>query len=66
MTVESALKNLDNPIQSFEENLLQRRGFVESLCRIFDTASPDESTVFALYDKRMALVGQLKPPPHSV
>ena len=65
MIVESALKNLDNTIQSFEEDLLQRRGFVESLCRLFDTASPDESTLFALCDKRMALVGQLKLPPHS-
>ena len=58
MTTESALKNLDNPIQSFEEDLLQRRSFVESLCLIFDTASPDESTVFALYDKRRALAGK--------
>lgn len=49
MKIESALKNLDNPIQSFEEDLLQRRGFVQLLCRIFGAASSDESTVFALH-----------------
>ncbi len=49
MSIKDALRNLDTPIQSFEEDLLQRRGFVESLCRIFEVASPDESTVFALY-----------------
>jgi Cdc6-like AAA superfamily ATPase len=49
MDIETALKNLDSPIQTFEEDLLQRQGFVESLCRIFEAAPPDESTVFALY-----------------
>lgn len=41
MNFEVALKNLDNPIQTFDEDLLQRRGYVENLCRIFQTASPD-------------------------
>ena len=49
MSIETALKNLDKPIQSVEEDLLQRSGFVENLCRIFETASPDESSVFALH-----------------
>jgi predicted KAP-like P-loop ATPase len=49
MHIEAALKNLDRPIQSIEEDLLQRSGFVENLCRIFETALPDESAVFALY-----------------
>jgi Cdc6-like AAA superfamily ATPase len=49
MNIDAALKNLDSPIQSFEEDLLQRRGYVESLCRILETPSPEESTVFALY-----------------
>ena len=49
MNIETALKNLDKPIQSVEEDLLQRSGFVENLCRIFETASPDESAVFALH-----------------
>lgn len=49
MNIDSALKNLDSPIQSIEEDLLQRSGFVENLCRIFQTASPNESAVFALH-----------------
>lgn len=49
MSIQAALNNLDNPIQSFEEDLLQRRGFVQTLCQIFAASSPDESTVFALY-----------------
>lgn len=49
MNIEGALKNLDNPIQTFEEDLLQRRGFVQSLCGILEAVSPDESNVFALY-----------------
>lgn len=49
MNIKSALKNLDNPIQSFEEDLLQRRGFIQTLCQVLAAASPDESTVFALY-----------------
>jgi predicted KAP-like P-loop ATPase len=48
MSIEAALKNLDQPIQSIEEDLLQRSGFVENLCRIFSNTSPDESAVFAL------------------
>ena len=49
MNIDAALKNLDNPIQTFEEDLLQRRGFVQTLCKIFAASSPDESAVFALY-----------------
>lgn len=49
MKVETALRNFDNPINSFEEDLLQRQGFVTSLCQIVEVASPDESTVFALH-----------------
>ena len=41
MNINAALKNLDKPIQSVEEDLLQRSDFVENLCRIFETASSD-------------------------
>ena len=49
MNINAALKNLDKPIQSVEEDLLQRSDFVENLCRIFETASSDESAMFTLH-----------------
>ncbi len=49
MNITATLKNLDNPIQSMEEDLLQRSGFVDNLCRIFEAASPDDCTIFALH-----------------
>lgn len=49
MNIEGALKNWDNPIQRFEEDLLQRSGFVEEFYRILSAVSDNESNVFALY-----------------
>jgi predicted KAP-like P-loop ATPase len=48
MNIEAALKNLDNPIETFEQDLLQRVGFAENFCQILAAASPNESNVFAL------------------
>jgi predicted KAP-like P-loop ATPase len=38
-----------NPIQSFDEDLLQREAFVLNLCRILEATPLEESIVFALY-----------------
>jgi len=49
MNIEAALKNFDNPIETLEQDLLQRSGFVENFCQILAAAPTSESNVFALY-----------------
>jgi predicted KAP-like P-loop ATPase len=49
MKIRASLKSFDNPIASYEEDLLKRRGFVRQLSQILAEASPNQSNVFALY-----------------
>src|SRR5213594_4464044 len=46
--IEAALAKLDDPIESFEEDLLQRAGFVKNLAKIGAHAPKTGSTVVGL------------------
>src|SRR5262245_50458560 len=46
--IEGALKGLDDPIEAFDQDLLDRAGFVNNLAKIIGSAPIKGSTVFAL------------------
>src|SRR6267154_4004467 len=49
MNIRTSLKDFDSPIGSYNQDLLQRKGFVRQLCSILREASSTGSNVFALY-----------------
>lgn len=49
MNAAKLLENLDNPIRTFEEDLLRRGAFISNLAKIVGTAPQNESNVFAVY-----------------
>lgn len=49
MTVANFATNADDPISSFEDDLLKRGPFVDRLCAVLASAPVNSSNVFALY-----------------